>query len=233
MAALVIPPVKRPARHPRRQPIVLPPQLDKSCVLCLLPLRDNKWYNYSGKGNHGTIYGATWVSKGRWGPALSFDGVDDYVEIAYSQSLNTPYITVEAWVIYSGSTGAKNPIVARWGDRSIAVFNLAVNTSDFPQFEARDPNVTTKVVASTPIAQDTWYHLVGTYDSSYVRIYVNGVIAGETSATGDPLQQPTSNPVQVGKDQFDNYFYGIVNEVRIYNRALTADEIRALYELGR
>ena len=233
MAALVIPPVKRPAKHPRRQPIVLPPQLDKSCVLCLLPLRDSKWYDYSGKGNHGAIIGATWVGKGRRGPALYFDGIDDYVDCGVHPSLNfgSGDFSVEVW-IWGGSMSGNRGIVGKWsGSEGWA---LITATNGRPFFKVNDGTSQVAIVGNIVLFDiQRWVHVVAVYAGSEakIKIFEDGSVKEKTIT---PLgNYDVTNDLWVGAVR--NYYpiNGMLDEVRIFNRALTADEIRALYELGR
>jgi len=233
MAALVIPPVKRPAKHPRRQPIVLPPQLDKSCVLCLLPLRDNKWYDYSGKGNHGTIYGATWVSKGRRGAALLFDGVDDYTDHGNLPSLGQEF-TVELWAYRLGSTGSYGTLLGIDADSWSTTGGFMIFDRNDGRIQGRVRNHAddseTAVLLETAVPDGVWRHYVVTWNRPLLIGYRNGVQVD--SKTWDHDVGWDTYRLMVGK-WFSHLFYGLIDEVRIYNRALTADEIRALYELGR
>ena len=233
MAALVIPPVKRPARHPRRQPIILPPQLDKSCILCLLPLRDNKWYDYSGHGNHGTITGATWVSKGRRGAALLFDGVDDYVDCGDDDSLKlTGSFSILCWIKLHSDIIGKNA--------SILDFNYV---DGYCLFKRKTDKIrayrdlggagTGYLDGVAKLVADTWYHLAWVVDDTISKgyIYINGAL--DNSGTLDNTPSFGEGTLLVGRRADGFYFKGIIDEVLIFNRVLTADEIRALYELGR
>ena len=83
-----VPPLITPVRKPLAQPRKHPTLLDPSCVAYYDFSRGPKLYDYSGKGNHGTITGATFVSKGRYGPALSFDGADDIINCGNDSSLD-------------------------------------------------------------------------------------------------------------------------------------------------
>ena len=108
MPVLTIPPLRSPTSKPIILPRKQPLAIDPSCVLCLLPIRDNKWYDFSHKGNHGVITNAVWTAKGRHGPALYFDGDGDYVNAGKGASLNiTAAITLEQWLypLDSGQDG--------------------------------------------------------------------------------------------------------------------------------
>ena len=233
MARLVIPPIKTPIAHPRKQPIILPPQLDPSCVLCLLPICNTKWRDFSGKNNHGTVTGATWTSKGRLGPALYFDGYNDYVEVADADSLNvTTGITVEIWVNPTTKSSWKHLINKRSATQGH--YMLYDNSPDeLVIFTVKVGNVSKTAYSNLGIPVNTWTHLVGTYDRIRTRLYVDAVeqTVG-TNATG--TIDVTTNPLRIGRSSYDgSYSNGFIDEVRIHNRALELDEIKGLYEIGR
>jgi len=100
MPVITFPPLRSPTPKPLIYPWKQPFSIDPSCDLCLLPIRDDKWYDFSGKGNHGTIEGAIWTAKGRYGPALYFDGINDYATLGNDNSLNvgTGDFTLELFI---------------------------------------------------------------------------------------------------------------------------------------
>ena len=249
------PPTISPQRHPGREPLILPPKLDPSCVLCLLPIRDNKWFDYSGKGNHGTVYGATKMSQGRNGFGWLFDGLDDYVDCGNGASLNMAVsdFTTESWVKpdkdwavgkinvgyaqivgkkygYNGSESGfefwldyrlVGVIKIRLNDGSAVADNEPANSMDI-RSELVDGNwryITVVVHRSTKKVD---FYLDGVFLSS-IDFTITGSIDTTNKAT---IASETSlNP--------DAFFKGLIDEVRIYNRALSAMEIKALYEMGR
>lgn len=93
-------------------------------------------------------------------------------------------------------------------------------------------NSTISSTATTTLTANTPYHLVGTYDGAYVRLYVNGVLAGSPSATTLSLGT-SAQPTYMGRLRpyiSDSYFYGLIGDVRIYERALSADDVWQLYD---
>jgi hypothetical protein len=84
--------------------------------------------------------------------------------------------------------------------------------------------------STTVISAGVWYHVVGTYDGSTVRLFINGLLENSTSHSGN-LSASTQNNL-IGKSG-DALFAGQLDDIRIYNRALTAGEVSQLWQIGR
>jgi len=180
--------------------------------------------------NHGTIYGATRVA-GKVGSALSFDGVDDYVEVPDDPSLHiTDAITVEAWV-YPKSLKTDNFIIDKRkpvaGDWFLEIYVDRIGWSIyFTTFGRKDLRVGTGKITT-----GKWHHLVGTYDnalsSENMKAYINAELVGTWDNPGDTIDT-TTNSLQL---QREYRFPALIDEVRVYNRALSAAEIQRLMNM--
>ena len=182
----------------------------------------------SGNGNDGIIYGAKCVD-GKFGKALRFDGVDDYVEVPDSPSLDiTDEITIEVWVKGYGFAGDFRQIVGKSPDTVLRHLNFAydlrVDKAGPLRFSIN--NGDWQYVLAT-IEEGKWYHVVGTYDGSEMRLYVNGELKDTKSVSGSIITNDA--PVSIGRLPAYDYWNGTIDEVRIYNRALSAEEISDLY----
>ncbi|MFC1775318.1 LamG domain-containing protein [Patescibacteria group bacterium] len=183
----------------------------------------------SGQGNDGTTYGydtASTTAIGKIGQALEFDGSDDYVDTNYGADLVT--FTTSVWVRAETSPdSSQNQIL--WRD----VYGIGWGHTD-PSFRgAASVNVggTYYPASFGTLNGQQWYHLVSTYDGETLVSYKDSVqITANTSPSGDP--NTSSQNVFIGKDN-SGFFDGLIDDVRIYNRALSADEIERLYQLGR
>jgi len=178
-------------------------------------------------GNHGTIYGASWVDEG-----LSFDGVDDYVEVPHSTSLDmTDELTLAAWIYSSVDFPASAMVVARPPENSWGIiFNVALR----PMFMVRNTDLFSYLLElSFDLSLNTWYHVVGTFKRNDVaRLYLNGIEKESTPVSDFALLQSNNN-VLIGSEMPDSsYFSGVIDEVRIYKRALSAQEILKVYNAG-
>lgn len=187
----------------------------------------------SGQGNNGSLIGqaATTTAPGKIGQALSLDGTDDFVNMGSSATYATSNMTVSFWArsnvpptIFDGPMGKTegDSWTQGWG----FFFQSATEIRFFVEGYA------TNVAAKTSIAPTNWTHYVGTWDGSTVQVYVNGVAGTSDSYSGSITATNQFNIGRVGGT--NNYnLNGQIDDVRFYNRALSASEVTALYNLGR
>ena len=175
----------------------------------------------SGNGNTGAIANATWTASGKFGSALVFNGSNALVTIADAPELNlTTAMTLMAWVKPSAASTLFTDVI--WKDY-FAYFLEATSDTGTPGVGAFI-NGTTHVWIPAPSALTVgaWAHLAATYDGANVRLYVNGVQVGISAQTG--TIGTTTTPLWIGGAQ---RFSGVIDEVRIYNVALTQAQIQA------
>jgi len=171
--------------------------------------------------NDGTLHGdASWMV-GRIGGALSLDGSGDYVSAASVETLEGDTVTVAAWVRVTGLTGTWNPVLIQHDLTSDGYYFYVYG--DRPTFSVRTLGTNAAATGSETVAWDEWHHLTGTNDGSTVRLYVNGRIKGSAPSTG---MYGADYDLYVGYDySSEAYFSGLVDDVRIYERALAEYEI--------
>jgi len=187
----------------------------------------------SGRGNTGTITNmATSTAIGKIGQALKFDGVNDYVNAGNGASLNiTDAITLSAWVKIIGAQPTYARIIAKsW------VYYLQIDTNNTAVLGFQDGQPWIGVLGSRVLSDNTWYHIVGTYDknggATNGRIYINGVLDNTLTST-QPIQTVGSSVLIGAHSGGLPGFHGLIDEVRVYNSALSAGEIQQLYNAGR
>ena len=187
----------------------------------------------SGRGNTGTITNmATSTAIGKIGQALKFDGVNDYVNAGNGASLNiTDAITLSAWVKIIGAQPTYARIIAKsW------VYYLQIDTNNTAVLGFQDGQPWIGVLGSRVLSDNTWYHIVGTYDknggATNGRIYINGVLDNTLTST-QPIQTVGSSVLIGAHSGGLPGFHGLIDEVRVYNRSLSATEIQQLYNAGR
>ena len=178
----------------------------------------------SGNGHTGTLSGATWSAAGRNGGAASFDGVNDLITVADSALLDlTTGMTVEAWVRPSVA-GNWRTVVMKERSGGLLYTLYSSNTAGRPSAWIRR-TVDTETTGPTALAVDNWAHLAMTYDGTNLRLYVNGTQASVRAAAGSIAT--STLPLRIGGNAiWGEYFGGLIDDVRIYSRALSAAEIQ-------
>ncbi len=188
----------------------------------------------SGNGNHGTVNGATLTTDrfGNAGKAYSFDGVNDFILLANSGLINfSGGLTFSAWVKANDIRHAS--IVDK--ETNCNSYGYRISTRDNGDFWAEhscygiaQPGAY-GVIANTNYTTSNWYFIVGTLDLQYGnRIYINGTQVDQGAVT--QLINNTKN-IEFGRSTLiqGEYFFGKIDDIGIWNRALTCQEIQALY----
>jgi hypothetical protein len=179
----------------------------------------------SGHGNTGSFgAGVGRAAQGRFGGALVFDGTG-FVAIPGSPSLTIgSAMTLEAWVAPSTAQSGWRTVIQREVD---AYFLNASNDGGAlkPAGGGTLNGAVTYVTAANALPVNAWSHLALTYDGTALRLYVNGALVTSQARTG--AVQTTTTPVRIGGNvPYGEFFQGAIDEVRIYNRALSAAEIQ-------
>jgi hypothetical protein len=179
----------------------------------------------TGNGNTGTLTAATWSTQGRYGSALVFNGTSSIVRVPASASLDlSTAMTLSAWIQPTANQSGWRTILQRQAD----AYFLNASTSAGPLRPAGGGTIggsTDFVGGPTASPLNTWTHVALTYDGTTLRLYVNGTQVATQARTG--TIQTTTNPLWIGGNQpYGEYFQGLIDEVRIYNRALTPTDIQ-------
>ncbi|MFH0963646.1 MAG: LamG domain-containing protein, partial [Planctomycetota bacterium] len=180
----------------------------------------------SPNANPVTIRGAAFISRGE-GHALHFDGVDDYAECPSSPALDlTDAVTLEAWVRPDRAT--EPPCEAGIVGKGVACFGAYGLTYFRDRAHIYVSSTINNCIAALPLG--AWSHVVGTFDGTQLSIYLDGKPA-ETKTSIASRINTTPEPLFLGRNDYRglNFFPGDIDEVRIYKRALGADEILARY----
>lgn len=189
-------------------------------------------------GYHGIRVGGTSFALGRVGQAFSFDGIDDYIEIAHNPNLDLPQeVTMEMWIYPHSWGGVWRGIFAkRMGEpkanyginahEGIGSFNLYfgdgrswkfLSVGEFPQV-------------------NQWTHLTGTLKQSdanevEAKLFFNGELVGFSTIQGSLSNSVLAAPVTIGRDgDIADSFHGLIDELRLYDRALSESEIKAIFQ---
>jgi hypothetical protein len=182
-------------------------------------------FDASGHGMNGILVNSPMWTAGRLGGALSFNGLGDHVTTKFVENLTT--WTVAVWVRSpaapssasgSGPVQREKNFEINWNHPDVALRGAV----------ALSAGGTWHAASFGPLAANTWYHLVGTYDGDTLRAYVNGVLATANPApSGNPDLEPL--PLELGaRAGAASYFAGVVSGVRIYRRAIGPSEVAVL-----
>jgi hypothetical protein len=211
-------------------------------------------YDTSGKGhNAAVVNGPAWVD-GKFGKALSFDGnANQYVEHSYDPDFTpgTKSWTVAAWA--RADSGSVDRTIVSWyrcgaycypTSEAGAIYSLGIDKNNKAYWRVRDdkicfgiPDCGIDITSPFNVTDNTWHFFVGTFDPSLdiTKLYVDGQSVNSSYSPIISLSDPGFIPLEIGRDYRtgwgspSSYFNGTMDEVRIYNRALSASEISDLY----
>lgn len=196
-----------------------------------LPLNEGlgiEAFDYSGLANNADINNASWVN-GKFDNALEFNGLNSHLGIANSASLNPSEITIAAWVKWQTDPSTGNnwaSIVNKNVDSQYRLHHNRLNTAF--EFAIRTNNGGRWVISETEPVEGIWYFVVGTYDGSELKIYIDGELEGTTSHSG-PINSSNTWLAIGQRTSGDRQFEGLIDKVQIYNKALGDEEINLLY----
>jgi hypothetical protein len=180
----------------------------------------------SGNGNTGTISGASWSAQGRFGGALSFNGSSAMVVVPASASLNlSSGMTLQAWILPTAAQSGWRTIM----QREVDTYFLNASNSNGPLLPSGGGTIGGAVnwlSGSSASPVNAWTHVALTYDGSMLRLYVNGALASSRAQSG--AIETNANALRIGGNvPYGEFFQGLIDEVRVYNRALSQAEIQA------
>jgi hypothetical protein len=216
------------------------PEFLKKGLVAYYPFNGNA-KDESGNGNDGEVNGATLTTDrhGKVERAYDFDGKDDLIRIPSSQSINAiESFGITFWV---KAKKAQNPdshgyvsLLTRWDQTNAndwfgiwLVGFSSVSTATWPNRQ---------VTQSAPLQKEVWQHVVYTHDASGGSIYIDGELKSQRKLS--IRLRETSIPIIIGADNFRSkrmfrFFTGQLDDIRIYNRALSEAEVKALYEFEK
>jgi hypothetical protein len=188
-------------------------------------------YDFSGRGNNGSVVGAMFDQNGRFAGAFKFDGVDDYVSVSHDPLFNSVNRSVETW-IKSSKVEQMSHIVGREDTGSNSSYLKLIYNWNSVSLKIGNGSSELEISYLLPEGLEVWHHVVGTYDNETLSLYVDG----ELKANGTLRNGVTniSRPWIVGTNpQWINwgYFNGTIDEVAVYGRVLSPEEIENRYKL--
>ena len=196
----------------------------------------------SGLGNDAAVVGADWTV-GMEGGALDFNGAGDHVVIPNDPSLSlaSNRVTIACWIYPTSLSTKWSTIIQKtnasgsWFDWQIYARASDAPTAFRPVFRVNwngDSSLSANetVQGDIVLSTDTWYLIAATYDGSQMKFYIDGTLRGTTNATGTIPNG--GRDIWVGSNEnWREHFAGVIDELYIYDRALSEGEIQALMNL--
>jgi hypothetical protein len=187
----------------------------------------------SGKQNHGTTSTISWDSSKQ---AYSFDGTG-YVDVPSSPSINITgnKLSIGGWIYWTAESGTSDTPLGRWGSTESMDYLLIIqNGSNKLQFYVNGGAAS--VTSSSTIPKNQWVHIAGVYDGATLQIYINGKPNGSSAAYTSSLNDSTGKfAIGATYDNAagDDFFNGLIDDIRIFPHALKPQQIKRLYSGGQ
>lgn len=188
----------------------------------------------SGNGFDGTVFGATRGQTGIVGCAYDFDGSSDYIQLpnTLNSSLSTGSISFYAWINPDNTSSAI--VIGIIGSSGIDEYKLFRLRTSWDNWKLDDGGGPIGVNFSTQPPTDSWTQIVGVYDNSAgkMHVYVNGAL--DATSNGTVTNTQYNEDAWIGADpRGQDYFNGKIDDLRMYNEALSADAIKAKYDSSK
>jgi hypothetical protein len=179
----------------------------------------------SGNGNHGSFLNARRVTRAKFGQALAFAGSNSLVTVSDSASLDlTTGMTLAAWIFPTTELSSWKSIITKERTGGLTYALHANSATEKPNTVLYISGGNRHLNAGSRLPANRWTHLATTYDGLTQRIFVNGVQVGSRSQKGSI--EATAEPLRIGGNTVTGrYFKGVIDEVRIYDGALSQADI--------
>lgn len=190
----------------------------------------NEVIDSSGNSSHGTTNGTTggkaYPTGGKFGNGGYFDGVDDYVQIP-NMSFNNNQ-SVGFWFKPTSTINSSSGRKDLWyGGENYLLINYGAADGELSWIVSVDSSNRQVKSTTTSWTAGTWYHIWATYDGVNLKLYINGALENTTSYSGTVTNN--NYTPQWGSSAGSNAFAGVIDDLRIYNRALSPQEVEDLY----
>ena len=186
--------------------------------------------------NDGDVTGATWTSSGKINNGLSF-GSGDYVRFEDEDLKGLSSFSISLWIKPEILNNNNANIITNWqttGNQRGYIFSLNQGKPQVLLSGDGTFNSDYTTISSNTISDDKYYHLVMTFSGgTATKIYVDGVLDGENTANVPNSVFSSNEPVQINGRQTQDYVNGNIDEIAIWNRALSSDEVSALYDIQK
>lgn len=190
-------------------------------------------YDFTVHQNNGQLSGGEILTGScKAGECLRFDGVNDLLEIPDADSLDLrDAITLELWYFFPGEVTGEPGLIQKDGPASYGRYGLWLESPGFVSLIIYIEDEGQSKISSEPLQANQWYHLAGSYDGQRMRLFINGEQVAEKAVSG--TLSVSEQSLQIGSDVTEGGGYvlsGIMDEVRLYDRALSPAQIRRGFE---
>jgi hypothetical protein len=184
----------------------------------------------SGNGNNGAYYGDASTTAGKYGNGFIGDGNGDYIDIGTSNFniSSTNEYSIALWIKIDEDLDGTRGVLRR--GQYIYPFSIHLSIAEVLILGTRTNNGVSYLNANNPLSLDTWYYIVSTFKNGERVMYIDGVIENTDNISGTLDIGAYSTHIGNIPNSSNQEFPGQIDEVRIYNRALSAGEVRKLYE---
>ena len=193
---------------------------------------DGDTLDHSGNENHGQAIGAT-IAAGINGEAMSFDGINDYVEVPDDDSLDmTNDVTLMSWIKPNNANHIGNIIQKIAGSPNNREYRYYINKDTLmAEISADGSNGEYAISNTRAIEENKWQHVVAVKEGNQITFYVNGNHKGSETLNTDTTIFPGDSNVRIGAvNSATEPFSGLIDEIRIFNYAVPVDDIVEIYE---
>lgn len=221
----------------------VPSYVPNNGIMCWYPFNNNA-NDESGNGNNGVVNGGATLGLDRFGnssKAYTFDGINDFISVAHKSQLNLPgqgfSFSFSLWIKPNRTNAQELNIISKGagnGMNSNDVYIMSVYNRNKVGLELSKFPTASWASSIDTVSFNKWNHLVVVYDITVNRskFYINGVFAGQQSYSFTPSSNGDTSIFFIGKQGYScncNFFNGSIDDIGIWNRALTISEIKDLY----
>jgi hypothetical protein len=221
-------------KPPTERSPVWPPVRDGLVLYYSFDEAGKRVQDLSGRGNHGTVYGATWTAKGKMGGAYEFDGREDFIERAYDErcGLFSPKSSVSIVAWFKTTVNFREPAIVSTHLAGIGhgyFLNIPRQQGGRAAWYIAGCGLQSKVVVN----DGKWHQAAALWNGDKSLLYIDGALqgSGETEESADYAQGTAFRVGHIaGGNAFLYYFEGAIDEVMVFRRTLSSDEVRALWK---
>lgn len=182
----------------------------------------------SGNGNNGTVYSAAWT-QGKFGSALSFNGIGSYVSIPDNAALSLPNnFSISLWFSSSQAPSGWADLIGKRG--STVNYGVYINPDGTLHFEIYDGTHDPDISTSRSVCDGSFHQVVAIRNGGVMNLYVDGTSVSNAADTTWGNTVTNTAPVTLGNGY--KFFNGVIDEVQVYNRALSANEVQTDFQTG-